>query len=219
MMLTYRPPVRRIIAEARDVKNRQAPMPSRAATWGLYWDNVFAEAAVADQRWVLSTMQKHGRSLVTVLWRILGDESDVCDAYQDTFLQLAHYEGGAKPQNVKAFVFRTASNVAFSLLRRKKIHHRALRELAGRAGRAQQPDQSGELDSLDLQASLREQIARLPQQLRSVIVLRDLAEMSYPQVAGILGISVGTARVYRCRGIRLLAGRMTRRSGKSHEAL
>jgi len=145
-----------------------------------------------------------------MLWRILGDESDVCDAYQDTFLQLAHYEGGAKPQNVKAFVFRTATNVAFSLLRRKKIHHRALHELAGRAPRPQRCDRDGELDSLDLQASLREQIARLPNQLRSVIVLRDLAEMSYPQVAAILGISVGTARVYRSRGIRLLAGRMVR---------
>lgn len=193
-------------------------MLSRAATWGLYWDDVSADSTAAGQRWILSTMQKHGPGLVTMLWRILGHESDVCDAYQDTFLQLAHWKGGRKPQNVKAFVFRAAGNVAISMLRRKKVRQRALGELAARSRQTTHVDSGQELDSASLQATLRANIARLPEQLRSVVVLRDLAELPYDQVATILAISVGTARVYRCRGIGLLAEWMKRQNGEDHEA-
>ena len=40
------------------------------------------------QRWILSTMSRYGHELVNLLWRILGNEQDVCDAYQTTFLHL-----------------------------------------------------------------------------------------------------------------------------------
>ena len=39
-----------------------------------------------------------------MLWRILGNEQDVCDAYQNTFLQLAHYENGQKPEHLRSVV-------------------------------------------------------------------------------------------------------------------
>ena len=60
------------------------------------------------------------------------------------------------------------------------------------------------MDARQLQELLRTNIARLPHRLQSVVVLKDLAELPYNQVAKALGISVGTARVYRCRAIRLL---------------
>ena len=55
-----------------------------------------------DRQWVLSVMQSHGNELVTLLWRILGNEQDVCDVYQSTFLRLAHLNAGRKPAHVKA---------------------------------------------------------------------------------------------------------------------
>jgi RNA polymerase sigma factor (sigma-70 family) len=62
-----------------------------------------------------------------------------------------------------------------------------------------------EVDSEYLQEALRRRIAQLPEHLRNVVALRDLAELSYAQVGKILGISAGTARVYRCKAIQLLA--------------
>ena len=47
------------------------------------------DAVARSQRWVLTAMQHHGAALVGMLWRILGNEQDVCDAYQETFLRLA----------------------------------------------------------------------------------------------------------------------------------
>ena len=90
-------------------------MFSKAISYGSVWDYAASESIVESQRWILSTMQKYGSELVTMLWRILGNEQDVCDAYQDTFLQLAHFEGGQKPKNVKAYIFRVANNVAVEI--------------------------------------------------------------------------------------------------------
>jgi len=188
-------------------------MSAEAASLALRWESTFAEAVPADQRWVLSAMQSHGPALVNMLWRILADEADVCDAYQDTFLQLAHYEQGRKPDNVKAFVFRSASNVAISMLRRKRLHARACRAMAARVKEHEHVDYGEDLDSRQLQETLREQIARLPDQLRAVVLLKDLADMSYSQVAKILDVSVATARVYRCRAVRMLARWMVPEDG------
>ena len=179
-------------------------MTTKAVNWGICWDAIAAESVVANQRWVLWAMQKHGPGLVSVLWRILANEQDVCDAYQDTFLKLAHYQDGQKPHKIKPFVFRTATNVAISMLRRKKLRTRAHRVIAECARQRPGPDGVADLDAKELQELLRTNIARLPDRLQSVVLLKDLAELPYSQVAKALEISVGTTRVYRCRAIKLL---------------
>ena len=178
-------------------------MFSKAISYGSVWDYAASESVVESQRWILSTMQKYGQELVTLLWRILGNEQDVCDAYQDTFLQLAHFEGGQKPDNVKAYVFRVANNVAISMLRRRIAEKNRLPMAITSSKSISSPVK--ELNSKYLQETLRECITQLPEHLRDVVTLRDLAELSYAQIGKILGISGATARVYRCKAIQLLA--------------
>ncbi|MCH8121459.1 MAG: RNA polymerase sigma factor [Planctomycetes bacterium] len=189
-------------------------MFGKTVSYGVLWDFAVSEAVSEDQRWILSTMQKHGQEIVTMLWRILGNEQDVCDAYQDTFLQLAHYEGGQKPEHVKAYIFRAANNVAISMLRRRIAQRKRMSTAIG-TGKHAAEWRSGEyrplagspakeLDSKYLQETLRCCIAQLPEHLRNVITLRDLAELSYAQIGRILGISAGTARVYRCKALQIL---------------
>jgi len=178
-------------------------MFSKAVSYGSLWDFAVPESVAESQRWVLSAMHKHGQGLVTMLWRILGNEQDVCDAYQDTFLQLAHFDGGRKPRHVKAYVFRVANNVAISILRRRIAEKKRFSRPKTEAGAARSP--VDELDSKYLQETLRIYITQLPEHLRNVLTLRDLAEMSYARIGKILGISPGTARVYRCKAVQLLA--------------
>lgn len=167
-------------------------------------DLIGSQSLADDQRWILSTMQKYGPGLITMLWRILGKEQDVCDAYQDTFLRLAHYEGGQKPECVKAYIFRTASNIAISMLRQKNAERNILIKSQDlRAAASLQPVEL--VDSNYLQESLRDCIARLPEYLRNIIILHDLAELSYSETAKLLRISAASARVYRCKAIQLLA--------------
>ena len=144
-----------------------------------------------------------------MLWRILGNEQDVCDAYQDTFLQLAHYQDRQKPKHIKAYIFRTANNVAISMLRRKLIQKKKLPSAVTAKNLVSSP--VSELDSKYLQETLRGCIAQLPEYLRGVITLHDLAELTYAQVGKILGISAATARVYRYKAIQLLSAWMNRK--------
>ncbi len=181
-------------------------MFGKAVSCELIWDFAVSETVEQSQRWILSAMQRHGQELVTMLWRILGNEQDVCDAYQNTFLQLAHYEAQQKPEHIKAYIFRTASNVAISMLRRRIAEKKRLsaarqRRVAER--RVSSPP--SELDSKYLQETLRCCIAQRPDHLRNVITLHDLAELSYEQIGRILGITPATARVYRCKAVQLLA--------------
>ena len=157
-------------------------------------------------------MQTHGPELVTMLWRILGNEQDVCDAYQTTFLRLAHREGQTKPRQIRAYLFRTASNTAITMLRRRVTEHRALSQVD--AIPTPGATIEGDFDTQQLAESLRRHIAELPDHLRSVVMLRDLGELAYADVARIMGISTGTARVYRCKAVQLLAAWMNKEASQ-----
>ena len=180
-------------------------MSTNNAIFGLSWDFAAVRSADQSQRWVLSAMQNHGPGLVTMLWRILGNEQDLCDAYQQTFLQLAHYENRQKPDNVQAYLFRTAANTAISMLRQKKVRLKYKKAFPESAKISQTVNYGSDLDAKFLQQKLRAAITRLPDYLREVIVLRDLAELPYERVSSILGIKTATARVYRSKAITLLA--------------
>ncbi len=183
-------------------------MFNKAVSYDLLWDTLSGEAVDSSQRWVLAAMQRHGPELVTMLWRVLGNEQDVCDAYQTTFLRLAHIEDGRKPKHLKAYLFRTANNTAITMLRRRAVENRALSGMENHPGRdhVTEPD----FDTQYLADSLRRYIAELPEHLRSVVTLRDLGELSYAEVAHVMGISAGTARVYRCKAVQLLAAWMSK---------
>jgi len=190
-------------------------MQSSAASYRLIWDFVVTETVDESQRWILSTMQRHGQELVTMLWRILGNEQDVCDAYQDTFLKLAHYKGGQKPEHIKAYIFRTASNTAVSMLRHRIAEEKRVSETIVTKKDVSSP--AGDLDSKYLEETLRYCIAQLPEHLRNVITLRDLAELSYAQIGRILGISAATAKVYRCKAVQVLAVWMRKERQRGNE--
>ena len=176
-------------------------MDSKAISGMLGRDAAVLALGELSQQWVLSAMQKHGQGLIAMLWRILGNEQDVCDAYQDTFLQLAHYKNNSKPEHIKAYVFRTAGNVAITMLRRRRIEAKSMTAIAQNVA----ADHAAELDADYLRQNLRSAIAHLPDYLRSVVIFRDLAELPYIQVGKILGISAATARVYRHKAIHLLS--------------
>lgn len=151
-----------------------------------------------EQDRVARLMEREGPGIVRMLWRILGREADVVDAYQDCFCKLITRPRGKKLRNEKAYAFRTAANIAIEILRsRKRQQEHWPRIVAHRTKDGIVDDPSGGEPAEQRFAALRETIAALPPHLRNVIVLRDLNRLSYEDVGQTLGIDPATARVYR----------------------
>jgi RNA polymerase sigma-70 factor (ECF subfamily) len=68
----------------------------------------------------------------------------------------------------------------------------------------------GELEQLDLRHLIRQALAELPEALREAVVLRDLQEFSYQEIADKLGLPEGTVKSRINRG-RLELARQLRR--------
>lgn len=136
--------------------------------------------------------------------RILNDPNDAAEATQDAYLKawrgLHAFRGDAM---FETWLYRVASNAALSKhrsRRRRQSHESGLQDDV-----LTELPASGSVEvtagaRIEVQA-LEAALARLPEQHRTVIVLRDVYGMSIEEVAGQLGISQTAAkvRVHRAR--------------------
>ncbi len=175
---------------------------------GLLEELASAQAQVSQQ-WILSLLQQHGPAVINVLWRMLGREQDVLDAYQNVVCQLAARGPGRVGRNRGAYFYRSAINAGIELIRRRRREHDRWPAVVERRGSGPIPaEPGGDMERLHLVERLRSAVMSLPGQLRDVIVLRDLGGLDYRRVSKIMRISAGTARVYRRQAIIRLAARL-----------
>ena len=161
------------------------------------------ESVRADQRCLLDVMQNHGSGLVQMLWRILGNQADVADAYQEIFCRLAVMLHEGRSWNKTGYIYRIASNIAIDMLRRRK-HFCQVQDDIGQASTLES-DPASVFEQKDQRQRLRDAIGNLPDHLRHALVLREFAELDYHVIASEMRISTATARQYRHRAMRTLA--------------
>lgn len=160
-------------------------------------------AVISSCARITALMEQEGAGILRLLRRILGAEADVLDAYQDCFCKLATAGRPEEWRNVRAYLYRTASNIAIEMLRSRTRRRQHLPAIAG--GKPSEVERvDGAADGENLEA-LRAAIAKLPNHLQQVIVLRDLGQLAYEEVGRTLGIDPATARVYRRHAVLKLA--------------
>ena len=171
---------------------------------GREYEGDSAEAAFA----VL--VERHGPMVLGVCRRVLRDRHEAEDAFQATFLVLARKAASiARRDQLANWLYGVACRTALDLRarasRRKTGEHHA-QELSPREVR---PSVEADLD--ELRAILDEEVARLPDRYRGVLVLCELEGLSRQAAAKRLGIPEGTlsSRLARAKG--LLRHRLTRR--------
>lgn len=142
-----------------------------------------------------------------VAFRLLGNEADALDAVQEGFIKvLTRLDGFEGRSSFKTWLLRVVSNAALDLGRQRgRREILSLDVPEGGENDSALPlltdDPTLGLERADLRQLLDLALATLPDAQRRTFVLHAEAELSYREVAEVLGISIGTvmSRLYYAR--------------------
>jgi RNA polymerase sigma factor (sigma-70 family) len=148
-------------------------------------------------------VRRHAPMVWGVCRRVLPTDQDAEDAFQATFLVLVEKVRAVPREAVGNWLYGVARRAA--LLSRRTIVRR--RERTGEMGECPAPEPS---PVAALQAALDEELSRLPDAYRTVIVLCDLEGRTRREAAAILGWPEGTVAGRLVRARAMLAKRMAR---------
>jgi RNA polymerase sigma-70 factor, ECF subfamily len=148
-------------------------------------------------------VQRHSTRVYNLCLRILGDAEEAADASQDTFLaalrKLDTFRGEAA---FTTWLHRVAVNACYDSLRRKR--RRPLLQLAPEEG-DERPEPSvpapDHAEGVVLSVDVAKALMQVPEEFRVVLVLADVQDLPYDEIATLLEIPVGTvkSRVFRGR--------------------
>jgi RNA polymerase sigma-70 factor (ECF subfamily) len=167
-----------------------------------------SEAAYA---WLIGEFQQPVYGLV---YRIVNDPADAADTTQDVFLKvfrgMKHFHGES---SLKTWIYRIALHEAANR-RRWWFRHKAKEtsiepetEAIGVSDNAIQLALTDHSDSPfesvahhEVQRRVDEELRKVPEPYRTTLILRDLEEMSYEEIAEVLEVSLGTVKSRLTRG-------------------
>lgn len=165
-------------------------------------DRTLAAAAVAGDRDALNTLlTRHVDRVHAVCRRIVVNPHDALDAAQEALIAAArgitNFDGRAA---FTTWLYRVTTNAALDELRRRARRPVPLDELPEPAATA-----SSGTDRVEAQLDVDAALARLPEEFRVAVVLRDLCDLDYAEIAEVLDVPPGTVRSRIARGRSALA--------------
>jgi RNA polymerase sigma-70 factor, ECF subfamily len=129
--------------------------------------------------------------------RLVGNVDDAHDVAQDTYLKAFRYLRGFRGEsNIATWLYRITANSAHSLVaKRRRTETSPLTDemVVSDDEVAHNPSSQAELS--DLRSRLVEALETLPAKLRTVLVLRDIYDLSHEAIARQLGITESAAKV------------------------
>lgn len=142
--------------------------------------------------------------------RIMGDADSAADATQEAFLSAFRAIKSFRGGSFKAWLMRTVTNACYDELRRQKRRptiplepeHEDGKEMETprwMADPSMSPEEEAEAD--DLEHAIQHCLDELPVEFRTVIVMADIQEMDYKEVARAVRAPLGTikSRLARAR--------------------
>jgi len=168
--------------------------------------------------WLIGEFQ---RPVYGLIYRMVSDPADAADTTQDVFLKvfrgMKHFHGES---SLKTWIYRIALHEAANRKRwwfRHKAQETPIDPIA-----AGEFEYSGEERLVDpgespfekfahteVRAAVEQALEQVPEPYRTALILRDLEEMSYEEIAEVLVISLGTVKSRITRGRDALRKKLT----------
>lgn len=156
-----------------------------------------------------------------IVYRLLGNPSDAADVVQDVFLKVFRSVGNFREQSsLRTWIYRIAVNEALNHRRWFSRHCRREVSMEGDGEentqfleQAPDPGRSPFDQALDSEnrALIEKALDQINPAFRTVVVLRDIENLSYEEIAEILQLSLGTVKSRILRGREALRRELSQR--------
>lgn len=144
----------------------------------------------------------HGRFLHAVAYRLSGNDDEAQDLVQESLIRVRRGLERYEPGSLEGWLARIVTNVFLDEMRRRK--RRPTDALPDEPERVLPAAPAADEVYTGLSTDIQAALAAIPEEFRVPVVLCDVADQSYEQIATALGVPVGTVRSRIHRGRKLL---------------
>jgi len=149
----------------------------------------------------------YGRFLYNVAYRLTGNDDEAQDLVQESLLRIRRGLERYEPGSLQGWLARIVTNVFLDEVRRKR--RRPTDALPDDPGRVLPPSPAADEVPTGLSTEVEQALLALPEEFRVPVVLCDVSDLSYEQIAATTGVPIGTVRSRIHRGRRLLRTALT----------
>ncbi|MEZ8221494.1 RNA polymerase sigma-70 factor, ECF subfamily [Candidatus Fervidibacteria bacterium JGI MDM2 JNZ-1-D12] len=144
-----------------------------------------------DEEALAQLVQRYRDRIFNLAWQLLGNRDDAEDVAQETFLHaFEHLHEFRGESQIFTWLYRIAVNLCMMRLRQRKF----LEPLPEDYEPADEIDWQKVGERILLKRRIDKVLVCLPEQLRLVLVLREMHELSYEEISQVLSIPIGTVR-------------------------
>ena len=149
----------------------------------------------------------HGAFLYSVAYRLAGNAADAQDLVQEALVRVRRGLERYEPGSLEGWLARIVTNVFLDEVRRRR--RRPADALPDDPERVLPTTPGADEASEELSEEIQRALTEIPEDFRVPVVLCDVADQSYEQIAETLSIPVGTVRSRIHRGRRMLRAVLT----------
>jgi len=170
-------------------------------------EELMAQFQAGNENAYLEIVERFKDRLFAFIYRFVGDEDLAEDLVQDTLIKVyTHRHAYREIARFSTWIYTIAGNLARTELRKRKRRATFSMSALGLGEREYElPSEdfapSKTLEGEQIEKHIRMALAKLPLHFRTVIILRDVQELSYEEISKIMKIPLGTvkSRVNRAR--------------------
>jgi RNA polymerase sigma factor (sigma-70 family) len=138
---------------------------------------------------------------------LVSDEHDAQDIVQDAALRALRFIGGYSGGDSRAWLLAIVRNCAIDFHRRRRVDKNVVDIGDGSThGLASGDESDTRAISRSERARITRAVAELPVEYRELIVLREVQDLSYKEIANVIGVPLGTVMSRLARARKRLAG-------------
>lgn len=168
-------------------------------------DLALVQAARTGDRVAMERLlRNHHDRIFAVCRRITGNDADAADASQDAMIAIVrHLDKFDGRSAFGTWAYRIATNASLDELRRRSRRPTVLNDDLGSSDRhlsVVDPTAGARIDAVADRELIDAALAQVPDDFRLPLVLRDVADLDYAEIAAALQIPVGTVKSRIARG-------------------